>query len=167
MWNRFFFLDGILKHAEPAHCLLDQNDTHAGILYLSIFLHFDLGFHLVEIFSAVVPDVPSRGFSLLSRGARAASVGQEAITGIRGRTLQNNIKYNIIHQFILESNIFNQSLSQDLEPGCPKFTFVTFWVPFLFFKGDHNTLRLQWRISIYLLKWSIIYLYNIMGIILR
>ena len=35
-----------------------------------------------------------------------------------------------------------KGLSHDLEPGCPKLAVVNF-LGVLFFKGDHNTLRIQ------------------------
>ena len=56
----------------------------------------------------------------------------------------------------------DQSLSQDLETGCPKLAILKFW-GVLFFKGFHNILRLKPRTCIHLLKYGIISFYNVMG----
>ena len=36
-----------------------------------------------------------------------------------------------------------QGHSQDLETGCPKLAIIKFWAGILFFKGEHNILRLK------------------------
>ena len=60
----------------------------------------------------------------------------------------------------------NQHLSQNLETCCPKLAILKS-IGVLFFRGDHNILRLQPQTCIHLAKEGIISKDYVMGIILR